>query len=213
MEPILSVNNVSKKIQGKIILDNINFSVKQGEILGIKGRNASGKSMLFKALTGLLVLDEGEIKVFGKSIEEEGTLTEVGALIEYPGFLPNISGYKNLSLLASIRNIISSDKIIDVMKKFNLDPYDNLPFKKYSLGNRQKLGIAAAIMEDPKILYLDEPCNNLDIENVQMVRELLQNINIEKKTTILIASHNIEDLDKLCTAMCEIKNGRLETIQ
>lgn len=213
MEPILYVKNISKKIKDNLILDDISFSVKRGDVMGIKGRNGSGKSMLFKALAGLIVLDSGEVEIYGKSIKEEDTLSQIGALIEYPGFLPNFSGLKNLLLLASIRNTISKDEIVASMQKLDLDPNCKLPYKKYSIGMRQKLGIAAAIMESPKLLLLDEPCNNLDIESVDLVRELFRTLNKNNDTTILIASHNVVDFETLCTTMCEIKSGKLEVIK
>jgi len=213
MEPILCVKNISKKIKNNLILDDISFTVNKGEIMGIKGRNGSGKSMLFKALTGLIALDKGEVRVFGKSINEENALSEIGALIEYPGFLPNFTGKKNLLMLASIRNAISEDAIIEAMQKLKLDPNNKLPYKKYSIGMRQKLGIAAAIMELPKLLFLDEPCNNLDVESAALVHEILRKLNKENNTTIIMASHNVSDFEMLCTTMCEIKSGRLEVIQ
>ena len=212
MDNILNVNNISKSIQNNVILNNISFSVNKSEIMGIKGRNGSGKSMLFKALTGLIVLDSGDITICGRSICEEGVLNDIGALIEYPGFLPNFSGLKNLLLLASIKKVISEKEILDTMRRLGLDPNDKRPYRKYSLGMRQKLGIASAIMENPKLLILDEPCNNLDIESVELVRKLLKDINKKNNTTIVIASHNVEDFNQLCSGMCEIKAGKLEEL-
>lgn len=212
MEPIIAIKNVSKKIKNNIILDNINLSVNKGEIWGIKGHNGSGKSMLLKALCGLIIIDTGVISIMGKSIED-GSLANIGALIEYPGLLPNLSGLKNLLLLASIKKIISKQEIVEVMNKLEMNPNDKLPFKKYSLGMRQKLGIAAAIMEYPSVLILDEPGNNLDIKNIGLVKELMNQINIEYNTTIILAGNNINDFKSICTDICEIRSGHLEVIR
>ena len=209
MEYAVEMSEVNKKIGDYQVLDNINLKVAKGSILGIEGRNASGKSMLFKAIAGLIKLDSGNINVMGHSNLSPQALNEIGVLIEYPGFLPNFSGYDNLKCLASIRGVISDIDIIEALEKVGLDPKDTRHFHKYSLGMRQKLGIAAAIMEHPRVLLLDEPFNNLDVESIKEIHNMLLELHSNNELTILLTSHSKDDIETLCTDLCKISNGRL----
>ncbi|EPY2272032.1 ABC transporter ATP-binding protein [Clostridium sporogenes] len=204
----ISITNLSKKVKDRTLLDNINITFSKGEIHGIVGRNGSGKTMLFKAICGLINATKGEIHVFGQIIKNGAFPKDVGVIIENPGFLPQYSGFKNLKFLASINNKISDEDINHYIKLVKLDPLDKRPVKKYSLGMRQRLGIAQALMEKPGLLILDEPMNGLDEEGVKEIRALLLKLK-EKSVTILLCSHNSEDIKELCDHIYKMDNGVL----
>ena len=203
----VEVNNVTKVIGGHPILNNIELKLKEGKIYGFKGKNGSGKTMLLRLVCGLIKPSSGEVIVNGKRIGECFP-ESVGLLIEYPGFLPYYTGFQNLKLLASIQGKIDDTKIYNILNQVGLDPKDKRRFKKYSLGMKQRLGIAQAVMEDPEFIVLDEPTNALDTDAVQMVRELLLNMKSKGKT-ILIASHDQEELNVLCDEIYTIDNGKI----
>lgn len=206
----ISIKNLTKKLNNIVILNNISLNVFQGDICGIIGRNASGKSMLFKCITNLTTYNTGSIEIYNENIQSnEYKNNHIGALIEYPGFLPNYSGLTNLKLLGMIRGIITEDEIVNSMRLLELDPEDRRSVRKYSIGMRQKLGIVAAIMERPKILILDEPTNNIDLETVDLFRKIMIDLNKKYDTTILIASHNMEDIEAICTKKFRIDKGTL----
>lgn len=208
-QTIIQVENVNKQIKGNQILNNINLIIQEGESCGIVGQNASGKSMLFKAICGLLRVDSGSIVVCGQNIARGGCFPpNTGVLIEHPGFLPQFSGYKNLKLLAEIQDIIDDKRIFETMECVGLDSKDKRPYRKYSLGMKQKLGIAQALMEHPRLLILDEPMNNLDIESVQRMRTILSDL-VSSGITLLITSHNKEDIEVLCTNLYFMDRGVL----
>ncbi len=171
----IEVRNLTKRISGNLILDNINIKMTGGKIYGLKGKNGSGKTMLMRAICGLILPTEGEViidgQVLGKDISFPNSL---GALIESPGFISNYSGFKNLKILSEIQGKIDDNKINAVLTMVGLDPKEKKKFKKYSLGMKQKLGIAAAIMEEPEIIILDEPTNALDESSVISLRKTLQ---------------------------------------
>ncbi|WP_409068435.1 ABC transporter ATP-binding protein [Clostridium sp. FAM 1755] len=204
----ISITNLSKKVKDRTLLNNINVTFSKGKIHGIVGRNGSGKTMLFKAICGLINATRGEIHVFGQTIKNGAFPRDVGVIIENPGFLPQYSGFKNLQFLASINNKISDEDITHYMKLVKLDPLDKRPVKKYSLGMRQRLGIAQALMEKPRLLILDEPMNGLDEEGVKEVRALLLKLK-EESVTILICSHNSKDIRELCDYIYRMDNGIL----
>lgn len=198
METCIEVQNVVKR-----------FRDQKGQIHGIVGRNGSGKTVLFKCICGLMHPEEGVIFVNGKRVGRDVDMPEdIGAIIEAPGFLPNYSGYKNLRFLANIRRKIGKEEILNVLKTVGLDPESRKHVGKYSLGMRQRLGIAQAIMEDPEILILDEPMNGLDNAGVQDIRALLLELKAQGKT-ILLASHNHEDIAALCDTVHEMDGGVL----
>lgn len=206
---MIVVQNVTKKFKDYKALDNINLNFKKGQIYGIIGRNGSGKTVLFKCICGLLNVDEGIIRINGKQIGKEIDAPEdVGVIIEMPGFLPEYSGYLNLKFLAEIRNQIKKQDIFETMKRVGLDPASRKQVRKYSMGMKQRLGIAQAIMENPELLILDEPMNGLDNQGVQEIRSLLLELKTMGKT-ILLASHNREDISILCDKVIEIDRGKV----
>lgn len=210
METCIEVQNVVKRFRDQVVLKNVSISFEKGKIHGIVGRNGSGKTVLFKCICGLMHPEEGVILVNGKRVGRDVNMPEdIGAIIEAPGFLPNYSGYKNLRFLANIRRKIGKEEILNVLKTVGLDPESRKHVGKYSLGMRQRLGIAQAIMEDPEILILDEPMNGLDNAGVQDIRALLLELKAQGKT-ILLASHNHEDIAALCDTVHEMDGGVLE---
>lgn len=209
METCIEVQNVVKRFRDQVVLKNVSISFEKGKIHGIVGRNGSGKTVLFKCICGLMHPEEGVILVNGKRVGRDVDMPEdIGAIIEAPGFLPNYSGYKNLRFLANIRRKIGKEEILNVLKTVGLDPESRKHVGKYSLGMRQRLGIAQAIMEDPEILILDEPMNGLDNAGVQDIRALLLELKAQGKT-ILLASHNHEDIAVLCDTVHEMDGGVL----
>ena len=209
METCIEVQNVVKRFRDQVVLKNVSISFEKGKIHGIVGRNGSGKTVLFKCICGLMHPEEGVILVNGKRVGRDVDMPEgIGAIIEAPGFLPNYSGYKNLRFLANIRRKIGKEEILNVLKTVGLDPESRKHVGKYSLGMRQRLGIAQAIMEDPEILILDEPMNGLDNAGVQDIRALLLELKAQGKT-ILLASHNHEDIAALFDTVHEMDGGVL----
>ena len=209
MELMIEVKNAEKKFKEYRALDDVSLSFEKGKIHGIIGRNGSGKTVLFKCICGFLKLDAGEILVSGKRIGKDiEAPQDIGVIIESPGFLPNYSGYRNLHFLACIRNKVHKNEIQEIMKRVGLDPKSRKHVGKYSMGMRQRLGIAQAIMEEPSLLILDEPMNGLDNQGVADIRALLLKLKEEGKT-ILLASHNREDIEVLCDTVVEIDQGKV----
>ena len=209
MSAYVCAEGISKSFGKQAILDHISVDFEKGKVYGITGRNGSGKTVFLKILCGLLPPNQGTVRVNGKTIGKDIDFPEsVGAIIESPGFLPYWSGYKNLSYLASLRNRIGAAEISDAMKLVGLDPKDKKPVGKYSLGMKQRLGIAQAIMENPQLLILDEPMNGLDADAVSHMRILLKDMRNSGKT-IIMASHMQEDLAVLCDELYELNEGCL----
>lgn len=209
MEPYVKIKNLSKTIKGKTVLENINIELHKGKIYGFKGINGSGKTMLFRAICGLIIPTKGEIIINNKKLHKDISFPEsVGVLIENPGFLPNYSGKQNLKLLADIKGKIEDEDIEKIINLVGLDCNDNRKYKQYSLGMKQKLGIAQALMENPELILLDEPTNALDEQSVQSILEI---INTEKThgKTILIASHDKSTLEYIADEIFNIENGRI----
>lgn len=210
MAEIISIENLTKKFGDVTVIDNVNLSIERGKIYGIIGRNGSGKTVLFKLITGYLSPTGGRVVVSGKEIGKDIDFADnIGIIIENPGFLKGYTGFKNLAYLAGIRNVIGKEEIRESMEKVGLDPDSNKKVGKYSLGMKQRLGIAQAIMENPEILILDEPMNSLDNQGVEEIRKLLMELRDEGKT-IVLASHNKEDIEILCDKVCEMDQGRLK---
>ena len=208
-EAYIDIKNINKTIGNNVVLDNISISLEKGKIYGFRGKNGSGKTMLFRAICGLINVDSGEIiidnKVLGKDISFPNSL---GVLIEYPGFLDNLTGFRNLKYLAEIKGIISDKDIEEAIKKVGLDPKDTRKFKKYSLGMKQRLGIAQAIMEDPELIILDEPTNALDIDGVKLINDIILDMKSKGKT-ILIANHDKEELESVADEILFVDRGRI----
>ena len=213
MRNAVVLRNVSKSFKKEKVLKNITHSFEQGKIHGIMGFNGSGKTVMFKCICGFLRPDAGAVYVQGRRIGREIDFPEsVGMIIESPGFLPHISGYANLKRLADIRRKIGREEINEAMVKVGLDPFSKKKVRQYSLGMRERLGIAQAIMESPDLLVLDEPFNGLDKRGAADVCDLLAGL-CEKGTTILIAAHNIMEIEYLCDTVCEMDAGVLTQIR
>ena len=210
---MIEVNNVSLILQKNEILKDISMHFERGKIHGLIGRNGSGKTMLMKCICGFVKPTSGEITVDGMRIGKDCDFPKnAGIIIETPGFIPYYSGYKNLKLLADLRGKISREDIRKTMEKVGLNPDLKRHVRKYSLGMRQRLGLAQAIMENPDLLILDEPMNGLDKDGVADMREYLLALK-EQGKTILIASHSAEDIDILCDTVCEMDKGKLEKVR
>ena len=212
MAVVIEVSNMTKKFGETTVLQNINMQFREGRIYGIVGRNGSGKTVLFKIIVGFLRPSSGQVKVYGKEVgRDKDFADEIGIIIENPGFLNGYTGYQNLEYLAGIRRVIGKKEIRDSMERVGLDPDSRKKVGKYSLGMKQRLAIAQAIMEDPKILILDEPMNGLDEQGVEDIRKMLLQLKEEGKT-IILASHNKEDIEILCDEVYEMKQGWMKKI-
>ena len=213
MENIVEISNLTKKFNKQIVLNDITASFEKGKIHGIIGRNGSGKTVLFKCIAGLMHQDFGEIVVNGKRIGKDIDIAErLGIIIETPGFLLNYSGKSNLEMLMGISDKAEKKRVTQCMELTGLDPNNNKHVGKYSLGMRQRLGIAQAIMDDPDILLLDEPMNGLDNKGVGEIRSLFMQLR-EQGKTILLASHNSEDIDILCDEVFEMEAGSIKKLR
>ncbi|MCJ7840776.1 ATP-binding cassette domain-containing protein [Lederbergia sp. NSJ-179] len=209
MQPAIKVENVTKKFGETTVLNGISLSFEKQKIHGLIGRNGSGKTMLLKCICGFVIPTTGTIHVNGKQIGKEIDVPEsVGIIIEAPGFLPNYDGYTNLKFLAAIQHTISKEQILAVIEKVGLDAKSKRHVGKYSLGMRQRLGLAQALMEDPDILILDEPMNGLDNQGVADMRKLLLELK-DKGKTIILASHGKEDIEILCDTVHELDHGKI----
>lgn len=206
---MIQISGLNLSLKSLEIFKNLSLTCQKGKIIGIIGANGAGKSVLFKVIAGLYQPNSGQVIVDGVDITRERRVpAELGALIEEPGFIPQYTGFRNLQYLASIRGKISTDDIENALKTVGLEQAKNVKVSRYSLGMKKKLGIAQAIMEKPNLLLLDEPMNALDAESIQMMRNLFKNLSEENGTTILLASHNQEDIDILCDQVYKIENGQ-----
>lgn len=202
----IRLENIGKKIKHNIILKDINMELESGHIYGFVGTNGSGKTMLMRILTGLISFTEGEFYVDERSVQFGNEIYyDMGVIIEKPEFFNELTGLENLEMLAKLKNIISREEMIDSLNKVGLDPYNPKKVKEYSLGMKQRLGIAQAIMENPDILILDEVTNGLDEEGIAMVYEILSQEK-EKGKLIIISSHYKQDIESLCDRIFLIKN-------
>ncbi|WP_337405526.1 ATP-binding cassette domain-containing protein [Porcipelethomonas sp.] len=210
---IIDMKNINLKIGKNDILKNINVEFEKGKIHGLIGRNGSGKTMLMKCICGFVKPTDGTVFVADKQIGKDCDFPDsVGIIIETPGFIPYYSGYRNLKLLADLNKKIDKEKIRNTMQMVGLVPDLKRHVKKYSLGMRQRLGLAQAIMENPDLLILDEPMNGLDKDGVSDMRKYLLNLK-EQGKTILIASHSAEDIEILCDTVCEMDKGGLTKLK
>ena len=208
----IDVQDVTLCIQKKPILQHVTVGFASGKIHGLIGRNGSGKTMLMKCICGFVRPTQGKILVNGKQVGKDMDFPEAtGVIIETPGFIPYYSGFHNLKMLADLTGKADKEKIRKSMQTVGLEPDLKRHVKKYSLGMRQRLGLAQAIMEDPDLLILDEPMNGLDKDGVQDMRRYLLQLK-EQGKTILLASHSAEDISVLCDTVCEMDKGRLTII-
>lgn len=207
------IHDLMKSFGQAKVLKGINAAWESGKIHGIIGRNGSGKTVMLKCISGLIIPDSGEIRIGNQPVTANSQASEcIGGIIENPGFLPNYSAYGNLKLLAGIRNRIGKEQINASIARVGLDPKSRKHVSKYSMGMKQRLGIAQAIMEDPDVIMLDEPMNGLDNNGVREMRELFKALRAQGKT-ILMASHNREDIDELCDSVCEMDAGVLTKVR
>lgn len=212
MSTIIEITNLCKSFKETKVLNDITIKIKKGNIIGIIGRNGSGKTVLFKCICGLVSPTKGTVKINNKILGKGMDIPDnIGVIIETPGFLPNYNGFKNLKFLAMIKNQISNEHIKDTIKLVGLNPDSKKHVGKYSLGMRQRLGIAQAIMENPDILILDEPMNGLDNDGVKDMRKLFLSLK-EQGKTILLASHNKDDIEVLCDEVYMMDKGILTQI-
>lgn len=205
---MIEVKNVSVTIGKNRILQDISVTFEKGKIHGLIGRNGSGKTVLMKCICGFMKPTSGAVFVEGKQIGKDvDFVPDAGVIIETPGFVPFYSGIRNLQILAALNHKIGNEEIREAMQTVGLDPGLKRHVKKYSLGMRQRLGIAQAIMENPKLLILDEPFNGLDKEGVELMRNYFLKLK-EQGVTILLTSHTSEDIRLLCDTVMEMEKGR-----
>ena len=210
MEEKIRIENVTKKFGSYAALDGISLSFEKGKIHGMIGRNGSGKTVLFKCICGFLRVDDGAVLVDGKQIGKEIEAPEsIGAIIETPGFLPGYSARQNLQFLAGIRRKIGKKEIDEAIRKVGLDPEAKKHVGKYSLGMRQRLGIAQAIMEEPSLLILDEPLDGLDPVMRKQIWTILMSEVAERRTTVLVSSHNLRELEDVCDHVGIMNHGKV----
>ncbi len=204
---VIEIKDITKELGGQPVLKNITLRLESGKVYGLKGRNGSGKTMLMRAVCGLIRLDGGEVAIDGEVLRRDISFPRsVGVLIESPGFIGGCSGYENLRTLTAIKGTTPDERICESLEMVGLDPQEKKPFRKYSLGMKQKLGIAAAIVEDPELLILDEPTNALDEGSVQELKKILRQAR-KRGSLILLSCHDAEDLMELSDEVIEMKDG------
>jgi ABC-2 type transport system ATP-binding protein len=209
----LIADKVSKQIRGKAVLTDVNLRLEGGNVYGFVGKNGAGKTMLFRTLSGLIKLDSGTVSFNGRTLHKDfPVLPSLGLIIENTSLFPNLTGLENLKYLASMKKIISTDEIVVTLHRVGLDPNDKRTYKKYSLGMKQRLAIAQAIMEKPDVIMLDEPTNSLDEEGVERLRGII----MEEKARgaiILLASHNKTEIEFLSDYLYEISDGTVSALR
>ncbi len=211
MEPILEVSNLVKYFGKKKVLNDVSFSINEGEILGFIGPNGAGKTTTIKLILGLQSINSGTVKLNGYDLEKdfEKAIRSVGAIVESPDMYMYLTGRKNIELVANMYKGIDKKRIDEVIKLVGLEKRIDDKVSKYSLGMRQRLGIAVALLHKPKLLILDEPTNGLDPEGIKELRDLMKKLAKEENTGILISSHNLSELESFCTNVCLIQNGEV----
>lgn len=210
---IIELVNVSKSYKGNLLFNQVNATFEQGKIYGITGANGSGKSVLFKCICGFIHPDQGQVKIHSNYMDKGGQFPrDFGIIIDRPGYIGNKTGFENLLRWAEIQNKITDQDIKDVMRLVGLDPDTKQKMRNYSLGMKQKIAIAQAIMENQEVLLLDEPFNALDSNSVDSIRQLLLRFKQEGKT-ILLTSHNQEDINLLCDEVYRIENQKLSLVK
>lgn len=208
---VLCCENIEKTIRNKQIIKGISFNIKQGEVLGLIGPNGAGKTTTIKLIIGLQKLTKGNIKINGYDIQTnfEKAIEKVGTIVENPDLYMYLSGYDNLKLVANLYNGIDKNRIEEVIKLVGLENRIKDKVCKYSLGMRQRLGIAQAILHKPNLLILDEPTNGLDPEGIKQIRDLIVKLAKEEKMAVVISSHNLAEIENVCNKICIIQNGKI----
>lgn len=205
----LEINNISKTIKENKVLDNISASMERGKIYGFRGHNGSGKTMLMRCICGLVIPDDGAVIVDGEELGKKISFPEsLGALIENPGFIEHYSALDNMRAIASIKGIASENEMCEILQEVGLDPEEKKSVKKYSLGMRQKLGIAIALMEKPKMILLDEPFNALDEKSVEKVKNIIKRRAAEG-ALIIVSCHDREILDQIADSIYYMEEGKI----
>lgn len=205
----IKITSLTKKIGKSVVLENINLEFKGGRIYGLRGKNGSGKTMLMRVISGLILPTSGNVEINGRILGKDMSFPEsIGILLENPAFIDSFSGYRNLKALADINRLISEEDIKETIQRVGLNPEDKKKYKKYSLGMKQRLGIAAAVMEEPEIILLDEPINALDESGVKEIRDLLFELKSEERI-IIVACHDREELEYLADEIIEISDGKI----
>jgi len=205
----IEIKNYTKTIKGSTVLDNINITFESGKIYGLKGKNGSGKTMLMRAVSGLIRPSLGEIRIENEVLGRDISFPRsIGVLIENPAFLANETGFSNLRMLADLGEGVSDEDIEAVLSELGLNPKEKKSYKKYSLGMKQKLGIAAAVMEHPDIIILDEPINALDQDSVEIVKKMIIRER-DRGAVIILACHDTEELEYLSDEIICIQDGKI----
>lgn len=210
---MVQVNHVKKAYKGNVLFTDLYFNVERGESCAIVGVNGSGKSVLLKMICGLVRPDAGEIIVEGEKLERGKFPKDIGVILDNAGFLPGETGLKNLSIIAGILRKVTKEELEDTLRLVGLDPASKVKVGKYSLGMKQRLAIAQAIMEKPSLLILDEPFNAIDKKTVRDFRELLSRLNTQEGVTILMTSHHQEDIQGICKNVYQISEKKLKRIE
>ena len=210
-EDILKCNGIYKKIHNKTIIKDVSFDIKEGEILGFIGPNGAGKTTTIKLILGLQKITKGNIQINGYDVEKdfEKAIQKVGSIVENPDLYMYMSGYANLKLVANLYNQVDEKRIDEVVKLVGLENRIKDKVSKYSLGMRQRLGIAQAILHKPNLLILDEPTNGLDPEGIKQVRELIVKLAKEEKMAVMISSHNLSEIENVCNKICIMQKGSI----
>lgn len=206
---MIEIKDVHKDFRGQSVLEDINLQLEPGKIYGLIGKNGSGKSVLLKIIAGLIPPTKGNICIDGELLKTGEYPKDIGVLLDCTGFLPELTAYENLYSLAEIRSIIGRKEIEDVLECVGLNANEKKTYRKFSLGMKQKLAIAQAFMEKPKIVLLDEPMNSLDEDSVKNMRDMFKQYVREYNAAMIITSHNRDDIDNLCNCVFEIKNRKI----
>ena len=212
-EIMVQVKHVEKAYKSNVLFTDLNFNMERGECCAIVGENGSGKSVLLKMICGLVRPDAGEITVGGEKLEKGRFPKDIGVILDNAGFLPNETGLKNLSIIAGILRKVTKEEIEDTMRLVGLDPASKVKVGKYSLGMKQRLAIAQAIMEKPRLLILDEPFNAIDEKTVRDFQKILSRLNTQEGITILMTSHHQEDIQGLCKNIYQIVSKELKKMK
>ena len=206
----IQIVNYTKEIRGRIVLDSVSLTFHPGRIYGLKGVNGSGKTMLLRAVCGLIYPTHGYVEIDGERLGKDISFPRsISALIESPAFLDNFTGYKNLEMIASLKEVATKEDIENALMEVGLDPHDTRTYRKYSLGMKQKLGLACCFMENPDIILLDEPFNALDEESVEKVKKIIFK-HKERGALIVLACHDGESLSSLSDEIYNIVEGRVK---
>ena len=206
----IQIVNYTKEIKGRIVLDSVSLTFHPGRIYGLKGVNGSGKTMLLRAVCGLIYPTHGYVEIDGERLGKDISFPRsISALIESPAFLDNFTGYKNLEMIASLKEVATKEDIENALMEVGLDPHDTRTYRKYSLGMKQKLGLACCFMENPDIILLDEPFNALDEESVEKVKKIILK-HKERGALIVLACHDGESFSSLSDEIYNIVEGRVK---